>query len=37
MSKGSKPRPMSISRKKYEDNFDAIFKKRLKKKVQIKS
>ena len=32
MSKGSKPRPMSISRKEYKENYDKIFKKKLKKK-----
>ena len=27
MSKGSKPRPMRISRKEYEDNWEKAFKK----------
>jgi len=25
MSKGSKPRPLSVSQKQFEDNFDKIF------------
>jgi hypothetical protein len=29
--KGSKPRPMNVPRKKFEDNWDAIFKKKTKK------
>ena len=30
MSKGSKPRPLEIPREKFNSNWDAIFKKRVK-------
>lgn len=30
MSKGSKPRPIEIPREKYENNWDNIFKKKVK-------
>ena len=30
MSKGSKPRPLEIPREKFNDNWDAIFKKKVK-------
>lgn len=30
MSKGSRPRPFSISQETYSNNFDAIFKKKKK-------
>ena len=30
--KGSKPRPISVPRKTYEDNWDRIFGKKAKKK-----
>jgi hypothetical protein len=28
MSKGSKPRPLSVSQKQFEDNFDKIFRRK---------
>jgi hypothetical protein len=37
MSKGSKPRPMSVSRKEFKKNYDKIFKKKLKKKITQKN
>ena len=30
MSKGSKPRPLEIPREKFNSNWDAIFKKKVK-------
>lgn len=32
--KGSKPRPISVPREKFDSNWDAIFKKPKKKKVK---
>ncbi len=33
--KGSKPRPIEIDRKTYDDNWDRIFKKDKKKDVRV--
>jgi hypothetical protein len=36
MSKGSAPRPFEVDRKKYEDNWDAIFGKKPEPKPEEK-
>lgn len=33
--KGSKPRPIEVDRKTYDDNWDRIFKKDKKKDVRV--
>jgi len=33
--KGSKPRPLSISRKKFDDNWNRIFRKKKSRKEKI--
>lgn len=35
MSKGSKPRPIEVDRKTFNDNWDRIFKKDKKKDVRV--
>ena len=35
MSKGSKPRPIEVDRKTYEDNWDRIFNKDKNKNVRV--
>ena len=34
MSKGSRPRPYSVSQKEYTDKFDAIFRKPSRKDIE---
>ena len=34
MSKGSRPRPYSVSQKEYADKFDAIFRKPSRKEIE---
>ena len=34
--KGSKPRPLSVPQKQFDDNWDAIFKKAKKKQAKEK-
>jgi len=34
MGKGSKPRPMEVSRKEFKENYDKIFRKKKDSKVK---
>jgi hypothetical protein len=37
MSKGSRPRPYSVTLKDYDKNFDAIFRKPVPKEIEDKA